>query len=308
MIIDRLGICSVFIMYTIFASTLSWGKMAMLYGPIVTYIGLRMVISGVLFLAYFFWCRKGVVSVKRHDFFSFAQVALLGICISYVLAFWSLQHLAIAKSAFVFLLSPFFTALIGRWHGIEHMSIKKIIGLIVGALGTIPVLLSQTVDEISFSEFLFLDIPVILSIISVFCYAYGWVVFKKLIHKRYDDMFINGITMFTGGLGILSIAFFLDGWSTGISPVTAWKPYLFYLAVIIAVGSFCFSLYAAVLKKYSATLVAFFGFTEPFFAAILGLFFLGEAVSYIFLGSLIIVSAGLYLFYQEELALMKRNS
>jgi drug/metabolite transporter (DMT)-like permease len=52
---------------------------------------------------------------------------------------------------------------------------------------------------------------------------------------------------------------------------------------------------------YSATALSFFGFIIPFFTSIMGWFWLGEEVNIWFFISLIIVSFGLYLFYQEEL-------
>jgi drug/metabolite transporter (DMT)-like permease len=300
--IDRLGIGGIFLMYAFFSTTLSLAKSVLAYGPMITYIGLRMFIAGALLLAYYLIVmRKKIVFKRKQDMIGFFNIALFGICGSYVLSFWALQYLSIAKSAFLLILSPFFTAFFAWIHGFENFTSKKILGLTIGALGTIPILMSKSVDETAFASVFALDIPEILTLISVALYAYSWVEVKKLMNKGYDTSLINGMTMFLGGIATLMIAYFMDGWSQGISPVTNWSSYSIYVASIVAVGTFCFTLYAHVLNRYSPTLVSFFGFSEPFFAAIFGWIFIAEEISWVFGVSLLIVSVGLYLFYQEEL-------
>lgn len=289
-------------MYAFFSTTLSLAKSVLAFGPMVTYIGLRMVISGALLLVYYLVVmRKKIVLVRRRDLIGFINIALFGICGSYVLSFWALQHLSIAKSAFLLILSPFFTAFFAWLHGFENFTSKKILGLTIGALGTIPILMSKTADEAVFSSVFVLDVPEILTLISVALYAYSWVEVKKLMNKGYDTSLINGMTMFLGGIATLMIAYFLDGWASGVSPVTDWAWYGVYVTGIVAVGTFCFSLYAHVLHRYSPTLISFFGFSEPFFAALFGWLFISEEISWVFGVALCIVSVGLYIFYQEEL-------
>ena len=294
-LIDRLGIAAIFLMYAIFSTTLSLGKSVLQYGPIVTYIGLRMFFAGVLLLFYYrVILGKKITFKKRSDSIGFLNIALFGICASYILCFWALQHLSIAKSAFLLVLSPFFTAFFSWLHGFERFTSKKILGLTIGALGTIPILMSKTADEAAFASIFSLDIPEILSLISVALYSYSWIEFKRLMDKGYDNSFINGLTMFLGGAATLVVAYFLDGWSTGITQVNNWHSYMIYVAAIVAVGTFCFSFYGHILKRYSPTLISFF-------AALFGWIFLAEEISWIFGLALLIVSVGLYLFYQEEL-------
>ncbi len=299
--IDRIGIAAIFLMYAIFSTTLSLGKSVVQYGPIVTYISLRMFISGIILLFYYyFFLNKKIIIKKGSDFLGFMNIALFGIAASYILCFWALPHLSIAKSAFFLVLNPFFTAFFAWIHGFESFTYKKIIGLIIGALGTIPILMSNTADEAAFSSFLSLNLPEFLSLVSVALYAYSWIEFKRLMNKGYDNSLINGMTMFLGGIAMLGVSYIIDGWYLGNNPITDLLPYSFYVMTIVAIGTFCFSLYGHILKKYPPTLIAFFGFSEPFFAALFGWFFLHESISWLFVAALSIVSLGLYLFYQEE--------
>jgi drug/metabolite transporter (DMT)-like permease len=63
----------------------------------------------------------------------------------------------------------------------------------------------------------------------------------------------------------------------------------------------CYNLYGYLLKKYSATLVSFVGFTQLIFATAYGRIFLGEHVEPYFIVASGIILVGLYIFYSEEL-------
>lgn len=164
-------------------------------------------------------------------------------------------------------------------------------------------LMATTGQEETFKSFLNINLPEIVTILSVACYAYSWIPIKELINKKkYSPWLINGIAMLVGGLGAAVTSLFCDGWYSGASPITDWYALSWHLFFMISIGVFCYILYAYLLKSFSTTLVSFFCFTEPFFAALYGWYFLGETVSYLFFISIFIVSIGLYIFYQSELS------
>jgi drug/metabolite transporter (DMT)-like permease len=302
--LKKYGILPVIILYMVFPLTFSIGKAGMMYAPSTSFIALRMILGGLFMLGVFAVNYTGKWKLDLTDAFLFFQAGLFGIYLTYVPEFWALRYLSVAKSALLFVLAPFFTALFSRIHGIETFSNKKILGLAIGMLGFIPIFIFNSGQEASFQSFFSLDLPEIVTIFSVACYAYSWIVIKRLINeKHYSGWLINGITMTFGGLAAGVTAFFFDGWYTGVSPITVWSSFLWYIFLITFVGIVCYFLYAHLLENFSATLVSFFGFTEPFFAALYGWIFLGETVSWIFFASLFIISAGLYMFYQEELRL-----
>ena len=124
------------------------------------------------------------------------------------------------------------------------------------------------------------------------------------------------------GVAALITSCFVDGWfsfSSGVDgvdttlvgknwlgfvfqdQVSNWPLFLWYVLLITIVGLTCYTMYTVLLRYFSATLISFFGFTEAFFGAFYGWFFLGELVSWLFFVSLAIVSFGLYIFYKEEL-------
>lgn len=60
-------------------------------------------------------------------------------------------------------------------------------------------------------------------------------------------------------------------------------------------------MYAFLLRKYSATFLAFAGFLYPIFGALFGWIFLQEKITYNFFISVVVVTAALYLYYLAEL-------
>jgi drug/metabolite transporter (DMT)-like permease len=301
--LKKFGVYPLILLYMVFPLSFSLSKMGMMYAPSTTFIALRMIITGLFFLLCYAVQHKGTFKLTFDDTRLFFQAGFFGIYLTYVPELWALQYLSVAKSAFLFVLAPFFTALFAHLYENELFSRKKIIGLIIALIGFIPILIVTADSEEVFKNFSFVNLPEIVTILSVACYAYSWIPIKKLMNeKQYSPWLINGVIMLGGGIGAAVTALFCDGWYKGVSPVTNWNAISWYLFLTLLVGVFCYILYTYLLKNFTTTLVSFFCFTEPFFAAFYGWYFLGETVSWMFFVSILIVSIGLYIFYQSELS------
>lgn len=300
--LKRFGVAPLILLYMVFPLTFSISKMALNYTPATSFVGIRMIATGLAFLMGYAFQHKGRFTITLKDASLFLQAALFGVYLTYIPDLWALKYLSVAKSAFLFVLAPFFTAFFSYVYEKESFSYKKIIGLFIGLIGFIPVLVVTSDQKENLKTFFSLDLPEVATILCVACYAYSWIPIKKLMNeKSYSPWLINGIMMLGGGLGAAFTAFFCDGWYRGVHPITNWYALSIYVFLILCIGVFCYILYTYLLKSFSTTLVSFFCFTEPFFAALYGWFFLGETVSWVFFISIFIVSIGLYIFYQEEL-------
>ena len=110
--------------------------------------------------------------------------------------------------------------------------------------------------------------------------------------------------MLGGGVLALVTSLIFEPWGATqwYVPVTNMFVFASNTALIIVISNFLFSmLYTELLKKYTATLLSFAGFTAPLFAAVLGWLFLDETMTWDFFASALLVVVGLYIFYQEEL-------
>lgn len=292
----------IFFVYTLFASTFTVGKEALLYISPIFLTGFRMITAGALSLAFVKLYKKQSFHIKPEHFVWIAMVAVLQFYLSFTLEFVSLNYLTSAKTCLLFNLSPFVTALFSYIFFKEIMTPKKWLGFIIGFAGFFPILRAQApASEKVLGYFGFISWPEIMMFGSVVSSCAGWIALRKLTREyNHCYFFINGLGMLIGGILALLTAYFLETPPT-LEALTAW-PFINSFWYLIIIGNFvCFNLYSKLLQTYSATILSFFGFFTPLFAALLDWLWFGQIVQIEFFITVAIVAFGLYLFYQEEL-------
>jgi drug/metabolite transporter (DMT)-like permease len=296
----RWGIIPPIALFTFFPLTYSIAKLGFAFGPPLLFVGLRMVFSGLLLLGFYFTYSKPSQAFNKNDWFLFFHASITGISLAYIAEYWALKYISVAKVTIIFLCVPFVSVVFEHFHGLEKLTTKKLLGLIIGLCGILPVLLHESGTE----TFLSLSWYELAMIFAAATYGYGWVAVKRLAQKGHHSiLYINGLRMFVGGCCALLASPVLDEWN-GIKPaVSDWFNFLWYVFLISVVAVACYTFYGFLIKHYSVGMVSFCGFTEPLFAILYAWILLGETVSWIFFLSLGIVFVGLYLFYQEELRL-----
>ena len=217
---------------------------------------------------------------------------------TYALRLYALRVLPVWKVSFFYNFSPFLTALFAYLLFNQKLSMKQWIGVSIGFIGMIPILISSSPAEASLGES-FISFYEIFLIISVSLHCYSWVLIQKLVrYKNYRTSIVTGICMASGGFISLVNSFALEGIPNVSDPAAFCKG----LIIMIFVSNIlCHNIYAGLLKKYSATFMSFTSFLSPIFAALYGWAFFQEKISWHFYTSIVIVLAGLYIFYQDEL-------
>lgn len=300
--IKKWGILPVVALYLVFPLTFIIAKKGFLFGPPMLFISLRMIFSGIAVLLYYTMVQKQAIQFKKKDLMLLVEATLFGIVLTYIPEFWTLKYIAVAKLTLFFTLTPFITFIASHLRAHEKVSKQKIIGLLIGLCGAIPMFISDAPEEEVFNLFGTISIVEIVAIIAVVSYAYGWIPVKLLVTERgYSISLVNGLRMFFGGIIALFCSFVLEDWAGHVPPVSNWPYFLWYIGLISVVGIACYTIYSVLLRYYSATMISFTGFIEPFFAAFYAWMLLGETVSSLFFVALSIVGLGLYIFYQEEL-------
>lgn len=291
----------VFVLFILFATTFVFGEAAISYVSPIFLVGVRMLFASVLLSAYQFVLNRSSLRLRSKDIPLIIITSIFLMYITYAVEFWSFQYISGAKVALIWNLSPFFTALIAYFALKEIMTVKKFLGLVIGFLGFIPVLVAPTAEEAGMISLLNITWPEFLLALSVMGAAYGWILFRHVMDRGYQPLVINAYAMCVAGILCLITSYFLEGpWD----PVPVYNMifatgYTIYLTVVGNV--ICFNLYGYLLKRYSTTYLSFCGSMTPLFAAIIQYFYLGKAVGIPFIVTLILVSFGLYIFYQEEL-------
>lgn len=289
------------LLYALFASVFTASKQALEYAPPFFLVGTRMLMAAVLMLAFHALIQKRSIFPKKGTLGRLVQLGIFNIYLTNVFEFWGLQYLTSFKTCFIYSLSPFLSAFLSYFIFAEKMSSKKWLGLIVGFAGFLPILISKTTQEEIGGQlwiFSWAELAVVVAAISS---VYGWILLKRLVSEDgYSPFTANGLSMLIGGGLALTHSFFSENWNP--SPIKEFIPFLECTIFLIIVSNcVCYNLYGFLLKRFSATFMAFAGLTTPLFSALFGWFFHAEIPTTSFYISFFIVFAGLFLFYQQEL-------
>lgn len=292
----------ILLLYAIFASTFTIGSEAVSHVPPIFFTGIRMVMAGLLLLAFYRFYQKGSFAIKKEEVKWFAVILLFHIYFSFVLEYVSYKYVSAAKVCLLYNLSPFITALFSYIFFKETMTVKKWIGFVIGCASFLPILMadSSILENIG-GSLGFLSMGEIMAITSVVSSCIGWIAMRKLTTEyNHSYFFVNALGMFFGGLLTLASSPFLETiptYTEFMNPTV-----LTALILLILLGNvFSFNLYAHLLHRYTATMISFFGFITPLFTAFYDYLWFGRTVSIFFYITMIITTYGLYLFYQEEL-------
>ncbi len=303
----------VLLLYVLFASTFTLGKLALLYLPPIFLVAVRMLAGGCFLLVYTYWFKRPSWKFEMKDVGYFAQISLFLMYIAFVSEFWAMQFVSAAKACLLYNLSPFITALLMYILLKSSLTKKQWMGLIIGFLGFIPIILSQPGPESLTPHWGAFSMPELFLIISVIASCYGWIVMKLLVsEKRYAPVMVNGVAMLWAGVLSLITSFVVEGKPIlftaskgyyGLSPYdySIGMTILIVVLIILISQVVCFNLYAHLLKTYSVVFISFAGFTTPLFAALYDAVLFKEVVPMAFFVTVSFVAVGLYIFYQDEL-------
>ena len=213
----------------------------------------------------------------------------------------TLDDLSSARYAFMFNLTPFFTAIIAYFYWGKRLSHREMISLLIGFLGFMPLVLVSSQQNINSVGFV--SIPGLQLFMGTIAYAYGWIIVSDLVkNKGYSPFLVTGISFLSGGVATLLTSLVFET-HNDIPAISNMRSFILYLFSIIFVSEILASnLYAYLLKKYSATFLAFAGFLYPIFSALLAWIILKERITYNFFISTVIVTAALYMFHVAEVA------
>lgn len=291
----------VVLLYALFASVFTIAKTGLEYAQPIFFVGSRMFVAGLLMLGYqYFFARDGFF-IRKQDWLKVVALGLFNIYLTNIFEFWGLKYLTSFKTCFIYSLSPFVSALLSYFMFSEIMTPKKWLGLLIGFSGFIPILIAHTSDEDATGGLFFLSWAEISVMCAAVCGVYGWILLRKLVKEGgYSSFMANGLSMVIGGAAALTHSLATEQWDP--IPVTEVLPFMECALLLIIISNLiAYNLYGYLLRHFTATFLSFAGFITPLFSAFFGWLYLGEVVTAPFYISAVIVFAGLFTFYQEEL-------
>ncbi len=328
----------VFLGFAFLASATMANKYA-LYNLTPTFmVALRMLGAGLIL---FFYYRKKSHRLSyayyKKDLITLVGISLLTLFIPSVCKAYALKNMLASKASFFGSLDPFVTAIYAYLFFRETLSLKKIIGILLGFSGMIVILVSRAPSsEQALKAFWVFSYPEIAALIAMAVGRLGWLFVQKLIrNERYTGAELNGLLMTLSGLIALIIPFvgacasvvftwiapsfasYLPSytWSDAtaifnINTQTAVSiPWMLVLiAYTILVGNVIgYTMYANFLKHHSITFISLAGFSVPMYTYLFDAL-LGNPISISFLVAAAITFTGLIIFYQDEIKRISHGS
>lgn len=290
----------IFAGFALFASAITSNKLLLSQLSPTFFVALRMLCAGsLIFLIN--WIRHGVHVPKITKYiFPIFLIGALTTFIPSILKAYALKNMISSKTALIGSLDPFVTAIYAYFLWAERLSIKKIIGMIIGFSGIAILLISTSPLEEFLGSWMFISLPELAAFVSMVISRYGWIRARDILkQEQFSPSELNSFIMLIGGTYALISAYFSGtcDWCSIPTTFSFWG--LFGYTVIV--GNIAgYTIYAYLLKKHNMTLVSFCGLSVSLFVHLYGPLILGESLSSIFFISLAVVAFGMYLFYYDE--------
>lgn len=289
----------VFLMYALFGSIFSVGKIGIHAAQPYFLTGMRMLLAGALLMGYLYVKSPARIKIEKSNWSLFFWIAFFNVFITNAFEFWGLQYMSAGKTCLIYSLSPFAAALIAYFFDTEKMTGKKWLGLILGILSFCPMMAGPWMHSEPGEHAMELLAEGALTI-SAITAVIGWTFVKKLtVEKNVSSVLVNAVSFLLAGVMCLITSFLTESWHP--IPVFSWFDFTWTLLYIVVIHNIiCYSIYASSLQNYSVTFMAFAGLSNPLFAAGFGYLFLGEEINGLFWLAFIGILSGLYLFHKEE--------
>ncbi len=253
----------------IFGANFLWGvmspitKMIFIGGIISPFvlIGLRMAGAAILF--WLFALMTGIERVKTKDIFLFLVAAILGVVCNQGVYTLGLSMTSPVDASVISTSTPIFTMVIAAIYLREPLTVKKIGGVLLGAIGAVVLVLSSADKSVGLGGSALGDA---LCIFAELCFASYLVFFKALI-SRYSPMTVMR-WMFTWAT-VLVLPFTAGDMAEVEWTSLDWAT-IGGLAYVVVIATFlCYFLSPIGQKYLRPTVVSMYFYVQPVMATIL---------------------------------------
>lgn len=265
--------------------------------PPMIFLSSRTLVCGTLFGIYFLTTHWGKIKATWNDLFVAIVLSFFNIYLANVLFFASLHELSSAKASLIYNSKPFIVAILAYIFLKDSFSWGKLIGLIIGWLGFIPLLFFDKSEVVGYT-ISWAEIYALGTAVSV---AISYLLYHRLMTKRQVSVsFTSTINLFAAGvLSLINVYFFeLNPTTLATITINAYSIFLFIAVVVVTmVWAMSFTYLTGI---YPSAFLAATSFTVPLFAAFFEWVLFGRMVSYHFFMTLTCVAIGLVFIYRAE--------
>lgn len=307
-----------FLAYAFLASAISTNKIILYAIAPEFLVAIRMLVAAALLALYSFFLKHHRI-IWRHVCQYGPTIIIVALFTTFFpsnLKAYALANMPSSKMAFFGTLDPFVAAFYSYIVYGERLTPKKWLGVGLGFAGMMVLIFSASPLKEQLKAFSIVSYPELAAFWAIVLSRLGWITAQQLLKKEIlGPVQLNILTMSIGGAISLVAALLRHQTSiTSLSfaPLTILKEYplnqvssttqlMGFLSYTIIVGNILgYTMYAAMLKRYSATFIALTSFSIPLFVHALGWLFLNEQLSGSFFMACFITFAGLVVFFFDE--------
>jgi drug/metabolite transporter (DMT)-like permease len=285
--------------FALFSSIFTVAKPVLSSGGLFFLLGSRMAIAALLMLGWLALRHPQRLRLSKSMVTMVLLSGGLNFFVTNVFEFLGLSQLPSWKTCFIYNFSPFISALLSYLVMGERLNARKWVGLLIGCLGISLIFVGDVYQ--AGGALWSAGWPELAVLAAVTCSCTGWTLLRKLrVQQDVDPLAANGYGMLLAGSACLAVSAALEPWQP--LPVWDWTPALSGSAYMLIVSNLlAYTLYARLLRRFSATFLALAGGSTSLFAALWGGLFLQESIDWMILPAALVGALGLALFYREEI-------
>ncbi len=284
--IDRLPFVALLWAQVFFGSLPVIGKVVLAVLPPVALVGIRTAITATILIVVQsfrgrFWLKE------KGDYWRFALLSLFGIVLNQLFFIGGLSLTTASNTSLLAVMIPVFALVVGSVAGFERLTIIKVFGIILAAIGVI-ILIDPRKASFT-SETTIGNIFIVIN-----CLAYGIYVATSKSAITRNGTFRSMMWVFIFA-SVITIP--LGAWSLSTIDIGAVDTKIWLITLWIGIGATAspYLLNAWALSKVNPSTVAVFVYLQPLIGFSLALIFLGESITSAFLIASALIFAGVFL-------------
>jgi len=226
-------------------------------------------------------------TIERQDFKLLALCALFGVAINQMMFLKGLNWTTPINASLIMTTTPILVLVASAIYLKEVITIKKVIGMILGGAGAVLLITSGSTTGTAIGKF-----GDLLIFINAFSYGIYLVLVKSLLKKYHPFTVIRWV--FTIGL-VFVFPFGFDELSSVDWSEFSTKIWLAFGFVLIFVTGLTYLFNALSLTTLNASTVSFYIYFQPLLAALIALLFAKDEITWIKIVAGLLIFVGVYL-------------
>ncbi len=256
---------------------------------------LRAILASVFILPIFFRQKLPSFGSIIKDIVPISMLSAINIGIYYI----GMQRTTVNASAVMYAATPLLVTIIATVTIHEQMSVKKIVGIIIGFIGVLSFLILPELGrgDVGFGT----PVGNLILLVAILSWS-GYIVGSRYLTntKRYNPMLITSVSMFTSVVFLLIVNLFVPHHieTAAFTNFTIIANFL-YLGLFVTVVTYV--LFQWAIGQLSSTTASLTNYLQPIFAFFFAWIFLGERITPAFLFGSLLVLLGVFIVTGDRL-------